>query len=307
MTVTVSLLKGEQPARPPVLAPSTGPGRRRPRAARLLGRVTVHIVLVSLCLAWLLPVVALLVNSFRPAYAVDTSGWWRALTVGFTERNYAEVLVGGMSTAMANSLLIAVPATVATVSTGAVTAYAFARMPFRGRGVLFVALLALLVLPAQLALVPLLRLYGTVHLSGSFLGIWLVHLGLALPFATYLLRNFFAALPAEMFEAAALDGASALATFLRIALPTSLPALASLAIFDFVWIWNDLLLALVFLGGDRSVAPLTVAVSNLVSATTGQGEELLAPAAFVSMSLPLLLFFGLQRYFVGGLLAGAVK
>jgi len=307
VTVTVSRPTGEQPA-PSLPAPAARRGRRRPRAPRLLGRATLHVVLVGLCLAWLLPAVALLVNSFRPAYAVNTSGWWQALAVGFTERNYVQVLVaGGMGTAMANSLLIAVPATVATVSTGAVTAYAFARMPFRGRGVLFVALLALLVLPAQLALVPLLKLYGAVHLSGTFLGIWLVHLGLALPFATYLLRNFFSALPGEMFEAAALDGASALATFLRIALPTSLPALASLAIFDFIWIWNDLLLALVFLGGARSVAPLTVAVSNLVSATTGQGEELLAPAAFVSMSLPLLLFFGLQRYFVRGLLAGAVK
>jgi alpha-glucoside transport system permease protein len=213
----------------------------------------------------------------------------------------------GLGRALANSLLIAVPATVGTVSVGAVTAYTLARQRFAGRGALQLVLLALLVLPAQLTLVPLLRLYGGLHLTGTFPGIWLVHMGLALPFAVYLLRTFFAALPAELFEAAELDGASPLAAFVRVALPTSLPAIASLAIFDFVWIWNDLLLALVFLGGDKDVAPLTVAVSNLVSATTGQGQELLAPAAFVSMSLPLLLFFGLQRYFVRGLLAGAVK
>ena len=264
---------------------------------------------IAVCAAWLLPVVALLVDSFRTPFAVTTSGWWRGVLppLAFTETNYQRVLTGGLGRALGNSLLIAVPATVGTVSVGAVTAYTLARMRFRGRGVLSVLLLALLVLPAQLTLVPLLRLYGTLNLTGTFLGIWLVHVGLALPFAVYLLRSFFAGLPVELFEAAALDGASPLAAFLRVALPTSLPALASLAIFDFVWIWNDLLLALVFLGGDREVAPLTVAVGNLVSSTTGQGEELLAPAAFVSMSVPLLLFFGLQRYFVRGLLAGAVK
>lgn len=303
MTATMTPPAG---TRTPPAADPPAPGRWRP--GRRLGRGLLHVVLVGICLAWLVPVVALLVTSFRPQYAVSVSGWWTALTVGFTESNYVRVLTtGGLGRALLNSVLIAVPATVGTVSVGAITAYALARMPFRGRGPVFVLLLALLVLPAQLALVPLLRFYGAVHLSGTFLGIWLVHLGLALPFATYLLRNFFAALPAEMFEAAALDGASPLAAFLRVAVPTSVPALASLAIFDFVWIWNDLLLALVFLGGDPSVAPLTVAVGNLVSATTGQGEELLAPAAFVSMSLPLLLFFGLQRYFVRGLLAGAVK
>ena len=290
--------------------PDTPPRRPRRRRTdgRSLRRVALHAVLVTVCLLWLLPVVALLVTSFRPPYAVTVSGWWTALSAGFTESNYVRVLTtGGLGRALLNSLLIAVPASVATVSVAAVTAYAFARMPFRGRGPLFVLLLGLLVLPAQLALVPLLRLYGGLDLSGTFLGIWLVHLGLALPFGVYLLRNFFLALPAEIFEAAELDGASAPAAFLRVALPTSVPALASLAIFDFVWIWNDLLLALVFLGGDPAVAPLTVAVGNLVSSTTGQGEELLAPAAFVSMSVPLLLFFGLQRYFVRGLMAGAVK
>ena len=162
-------------------------------------------------------------------------------------------------------------------------------------------------MPVQVVLVPVLRLYEQAGLAGTYLGIWLVHIGLSLPFAIYLLRNFFATLPDDLFHAAELDGATTLDTFIRIALPLSRPALASVAIFQFIWIWNDLLIALIFLGGDPTVAPLTVTMANLVNATTGQGTQQLAAAAFIAMSLPLAVFFACQRFFVRGLLAGGVK
>jgi alpha-glucoside transport system permease protein len=176
----------------------------------------------------------------------------------------------------------------------------------RGGGALLIALLGLLVVPVQVTLVPVLRLLETSGLTGTFLGIWLVHAGFTLPFSVYLLHNFFAALPRELFEAADIDGATPLQTFLHIALPTSTPALASLAIFQFLWVWNDLLAALIFLGGDPSVAPLTVSVANMVN-SRGEGWQTLTAAAFVSMALPLVVFLALQRYFVRGLLAGTTK
>jgi alpha-glucoside transport system permease protein len=164
----------------------------------------------------------------------------------------------------------------------------------------------LLVVPIQMTLGPVLKLLTDVGLTGSFPAIWLAHTGYGLPFAIYLLRNFFSALPREMFESAYLDGASPGTAFFRLALPTSVPALASLAIFQFMWVWNDLLVALIYLGGRPAVAPMTVAISNLVS-QYGEGWQLLTAAAFVSMLLPLLVFFTLQRYFVRGILAGSVK
>jgi alpha-glucoside transport system permease protein len=192
-------------------------------------------------------------------------------------------------------------------SVGAISSFALARMRFRGRRLLLTVLLGVLVIPVQMTLVPILRLYNATHLTGTFVGIWLVHLGFALPFAIYLMRSFFAALPAELFEAAELDGASDRVTFLRVALPVATPALASVAIFQLIWVWNDLLIALIFLGGSSEVAPITVATANLVNATTGQGWELLTAAAFVAMALPMAVFFALQRHFVHGLLAGTGK
>jgi alpha-glucoside transport system permease protein len=265
---------------------------------------------VLVCGLWAVPVLALLVSSFRDAYSISTSGWWTALTTpgGLTLDNYRTVLIDrGLGGAFANSLLIAVPAVVMMTAIGAVSSYALARMRFRGRALLLALLLGLLVIPVQLTLVPVLRLYNAAHLTGTFVGIWLVHVGFALPFAIYLMRNFFAALPGELFEAAALDGASDRVAFLRIALPVATPALASVAIFQFIWVWNDLLIALIFLGGAADVAPVTVATANLVNATTGQGWELLTSAAFVAMALPMAVFFVLQRYFVRGLLAGTGK
>ncbi len=279
------------------------------RLARRLRRGPMHLVILIICLIWMTPTTALLVSSFRPANRVATSGWWTAFVtpLEFTLENYHEVLTArNMDISFLNSLFISVPSTLITILIAAFAAYAFAWMRFPGREVLFILIVSLLVVPLQMTLVPLLRLFNRLGITGTFLAIWLAHTGFGLPFAIYLLRNFFGALPGEMFEAAYLDGASPFTAFYRLALPTSVPALASLAIFQFMWVWNDLLGALIFLGGSRSVAPMTVAISNLVS-SQGEGWQLLTAAAFISMLLPLIIFFSLQRYFINGILAGSVK
>lgn len=278
------------------------------RSGARTGRLPVHVVLALLCGVWVVPVLGLFVSSFRSAYEISTTGWWEATLATMSPENYLEVLdTGGFGTALANSAMVAIPAVTAIVMVGAVAAFGLARIRFRGHRLMSLALIAMLAIPVQMTLVPVLRLYNATGLTGSFLGIWLVHLGFGLPFCVFLLRAFFASLPDEMFEAAEIDGASLLTSFLRVALPVSRPALASVAIFQFIWVWNDLLVALIFLGGDPSVAPLTVAVSNLVSASTGQGWHLLTAAAFVSMAVPMVIFLVLQRHFVRGLLAGGGK
>ena len=212
----------------------------------------------------------------------------------------------GMGRPFINSLIISIPATIIPILIAAFAAYAFAWMNFPGRDALFIAVVGLLVVPLQMTLIPVLRLYTKTNLTGTWVGIWLAHTAYGLPFAIYLLRNFFGALPKDLFESAYLDGASELTAFFRIVLPLSVPSLASLAIFQFLWVWNDLLVALTYLGGRPSVAPLTVPISNLVS-SMGAGWHLLTSAAFISMILPLIVFFSLQRYFVHGILAGSVK
>jgi alpha-glucoside transport system permease protein len=179
-------------------------------------------------------------------------------------------------------------------------------MRFWGRDILFLALVGLLAVPLQLTFIPVLKLFNSVGLSGTFLGIWLAHTGYGLPFAIYLLANFFRALPTDLFESAEMDGASTLTVFFRIVLPLSVPAIASLVIFQFLWIWNDFLVALIYLGGTPPVAPMTVTVANLVN-SLGSGYHLLTAAAFLSMIVPLIVFFSLQRFFVRGILAGSVK
>jgi alpha-glucoside transport system permease protein len=203
-------------------------------------------------------------------------------------------------------VFVAIPATVIPILIAAYAAYAFAWMEFPGRQWLFLVVVGLLVVPLQVTLIPVLRLFTAFGLTGTFLGIWLAHTGYGLPFAIYLLRSFFGNLPRDMFESAALDGAGPFTMFFRLVLPTSVPAIASLAIFQFMWVWNDLLIALIYLGGQPSVAPMPVTISNLVN-SLGQDWQLLTAAAFISMALPLLVFFALQRYFVQGILAGSVK
>ncbi len=278
-------------------------------AVRAVGRLPVHLTLALIAAIWLAPALGLLISSFRPANLVATSGWWTAFDqpLQFTLDNYSHVLAtNNMGQSFVNSLLIAVPATLMPLLVAAYAAYAFAWMDFPGRGWLFLGVVGLLVVPLQMTLIPVLHLLTLLGLTGTFPGIWLAHTGYGLPFAVYLLRNYFAGLPREMLESAQIDGAGHLTSFLRLVLPLSVPALASLAVFQFLWVWNDLLVALVYLGGDPSVAPMTVTIANLVN-SLGQGWQLLTAAAFISMALPLGLFFALQRFFVAGLLAGSVK
>ena len=265
--------------------------------------------ILIVCCLWLVPSVGLLVSSFRPPSLVASSGWWTAFHVplDFTLQNYQQVLTTyNMLPSFVNSVLIAVPATVIPILIAAYAAYGFAWMRFAGRDALFLVVVGLLVVPLQTTFIPVLTLFVQLGLTGTFLGIWLAHTGYGLPLAIYLLRNFIGALPKDMFESALIDGAGHWTMFFRLVLPTSVAALASLAIFQFLWVWNDLLVALIYLGGQPAVSPVTVTISNLVN-SLGQGWQLLTAAAFVSMALPLALFFSLQRYFASGLLAGAVK
>ncbi|MGH2544616.1 MAG: carbohydrate ABC transporter permease [Ardenticatenaceae bacterium] len=210
----------------------------------------------------------------------------------------------GMGRAFINSLLVTIPATIVPILIAAFAGYAFSWLDFRGRNLLFALLVGLQVVPLQMTLVPISQLYAQLGLNGTFLGIWLFHTGFGLPYAIYLMRNFIGSLPRDLFESAYLDGASHWTAFYRLALPLAVPAIASLAIFQFLWVWNDLLVALVFLGGTRPV--LTYQITNMVT-SLGGGWHLLTAAAFISMLLPMIIFFGLQRYFVRGLLAGSVK
>ncbi len=278
-------------------------------ASRRLGALPVHVAIIALVVLWTIPTLATIVNSFRPPIAIASSGWWTALVppFNFTIDNYQRVLTtNNMGPSFLNSLTITIPATVLPIAVAAFAAYAFAWMNFPFRNTLFLVLVGLLVVPLQITLVPVLQAYTALGLNGTFPAIWLAHTGYGLPFAIYLLRNFFGALPKELFEASALDGAGTLTTFFRLVLPLSVPALASLAIFQFLWVWNDLLVALIYLGGTQDVAPMTVTMSGLVN-SLGQDWQRLTAAAFISAFLPLVVFIGLQRYFTSGILAGSVK
>ena len=276
------------------------------------GRLPLHLAVVGLMVLWLIPTIGLLVNSFRPPEALTQSGWWTAIFAPsqFTLNNYAHVLSqSNIAAGFVNSLFISIPATVIPVLVAAFAAYAFAWMNFPGRNILFVAIVGLLVVPLQTTLIPILTLYGPkgFDIVGSFLAVWLAHTGYGLPFAIYLLRNFMGELPREVFESAAIDGASPVTAFLRLALPMSVPAIAALCIFQFLFVWNDLLVALIYIGAQNiNNQPLTIVVANLVN-SLGGGWQYLAAAAFISMALPVAVFFALQRYFVRGIVGGSVK
>jgi alpha-glucoside transport system permease protein len=282
------------------------------KITKLFSRTLLHTVIIFICFMWLMPSLGLLVSSFRTRNDILSSGWWTVFQNPFdfsqyTVENYTQVISSsGMGRAFLNSLIITIPSTIIVIIIAAFAAYAFARMEFPGRQILFVVVVGLLVVPLQMTLIPILRIYNRLGLAGTFYGIWLAHTGYGLPFAVFLLRNFFGALPKDIFESAFLDGASHHTAFFRLALPLSVPALASLAIFQFLWVWNDLLVALIYLGGTEQVSPLTLRLSSLVN-SLGQNWQLLTAAAFISMILPLVLFFSLQRYFVRGILAGSIK
>lgn len=274
-----------------------------------LRRSPARIVVVFIALLWTIPTFGVLVSSFRQPDSIDATGWWRALTdpldiSQWTIDNYVDVLGSdGMADAFLNSVIVAVPATIIPITIAAFAAYAFAWMEFPGRGLLFALVVALLVVPLQMTLIPILRIYGSWDLSGTFLGLWLAHAGFGLPLAIYLLYNYISQLPKDMLEAAFVDGANHYTAFLRLVLPLSLPAIASFGIFQFLWVWNDLLVALVF---NQRNPVVTVQLSELVG-SKGQDWHLLTAGAFVAMIVPLIVFLGLQRFFVRGLLAGSVK
>ena len=280
--------------------------------APMLDSLPLRLSVLIICLLWTIPTAGLLITSFRNPQLITKTGWWDALLNAFqpdqwTFQNYANVLSGdNMATAFLNSLVVTIPATVIPITIAAFAAYAFAWIPFRGRGVLFIIVVALLVVPLQMALIPILKIYSGVHLYGTFLGIWLAHTAFGLPLAIFLLYNFMSQLPRDLFESAAIDGASAFQTFIRLVLPLSMPVLASFAIFQFLWVWNDLLVALVFLGPGTDVQVMPTALFNMIG-PRGGAWHLLTAGAFLTMIVPLGVFLALQRAFVRGILAGSVK
>jgi alpha-glucoside transport system permease protein len=281
---------------------------RSARMVRFITRTPLHIALVAISVIWLVPTVGLAITSFRPRPDIATSGWWTAITHwNWTLHNYGSVIhANGMGHAWVNSVIITVPATLLPLTLGALAAFGFAWVPFPFRDTIFLCIVALMIIPIQTSLVPLLKLFKDWgHLNSSYWGIWFAHTAFGLPLAVFLLRNFFITLPKDLIEAARMDGASNLNIFRRIVVPLSVPALASFAIFQFLWVWNDLLMALIFVS-DPSKQPMTVRIPYLLS-TYGQEYHLLSAAAFLLMILPLVVFFSLQRYFVQGLLAGSVK
>ena len=311
--------------------PHVPAGIREGLGGRIHRRLAVvpTVVLWGLVVLWTLPSLGLLVSSFRAEDAVKRTGWWTVLTdPQLSLENYEAVFsrqgtdAPNMWGHFLNSLAITIPATVIPIALAAFAAYAFAWMDFRGKHWLFVGVVALMAVPLQMSLIPLLQLYvGGAHLTvfdqtltlfpdldlaGSVASAWITHVGFGLPLAIFLLHNYISALPRDIFEAARIDGADHFAIFWRLVLPLSVPALAAFGIFQFLWVWNDYLVAITFLGGAPDAAPMTVRLATL-SGGRGQDWHLLTAAAFVSVALPLVVFFALQRFFVRGLLAGSVK
>jgi len=279
--------------------------------ARALTRTPIHLALLLIGPVWLVPTIGLFITSFRERADIHADGWWNIIREPrFTADTYVTMLTSTGQTEslfqnLLNSFIITIPATIIPVVLAAAAAYAFAWLEFRGRDLLFLAVVALLVIPIQMTFVPVLQIFNFTHLTGNFVGIWLAHSAYGLPFAIYLLHSFFAGLPRSLIEAARMDGSSELRTFLRIVLPLSVPGIASLAIFQFLGVWNDLLVAIIFLQ-NPVLQPMTVGVLKLLG-TYGTEYGVLSAAAFLTMAVPLLVFFALQRYFVQGLLAGSVK
>ena len=303
------------------LPPTTVAGRIVAFLGSWVGRITVFFLVI----VWTVPTLGLLISSLRPRNDVNTSGWWTIVSdPSFTLENYRQVLQSsgatpGMWNYFLNSVAITIPATIIPIGLAAFAAYAFAWMDFKGRDWMFIGVVALMVVPLQMALIPVLGAYSNgisifgvqvvpdMNITGTWLGVWLAHTAFGLPLAVFLLRNYIGSLPKDLFEAARIDGAGHFTTFWRLVLPLSVPALAAFAIFQFLWVWNDYLVAVTFLGGlNPDVSPMTVRLADLVG-SRGEDQHLLTAGAFVTMIVPLIVFFSLQRYFVRGLLAGSVK
>ncbi|ACY97893.1 MULTISPECIES: carbohydrate ABC transporter permease [Thermomonospora] len=283
---------------------------RRSVASRIVGRLggtAVQVVLVLIALVWLVPTIGLFIASLRSSADNAAGGWWTVLTAPaqLTLANYGNLLDNDSITrGFVNTVMITVPTTVLVVVVAALAAYAFAWIDFPGRDWLFLGVVALLVVPVQVGLIPLIQLFGNVGLFGTIPGIVLFHTAYGLPFAIFLLRNYFAGIPRDLLEAARMDGGTEWTIFRRVIFPLGGPAIASLAIFQFLWVWNDLLIALIF--GDEDSYPLTVAIQQQTR-QFGSNIDIISSGAFLSMLVPLVVFFAFQRYFVQGVLAGSVK
>ncbi|MFE9306107.1 carbohydrate ABC transporter permease [Streptomyces sp. NPDC006706] len=277
------------------------------RLAEAVSGGALRVFLIVVGLFWLVPTIGLLLSSLRAPEDMSASGWWTVFSkpAQLTFGSYRNLLENGdITDSLVNTVLITVPATVLVVLVGSLAGYAFAWMEFPGRDWWFLAVVGLLVVPVQVALIPIAELFGNIGLFGTIFGVILFHTGFGLPFAVFLLRNFFAEIPRELLEAARLDGAGELRLFARVVMPLGGPAIASLGIFQFLWVWNDMLVALVFT--KSGTQPITVALQTQVR-QFGNNIDVLAPGAFISMVIPLAVFFAFQRQFVSGVMAGAVK
>jgi alpha-glucoside transport system permease protein len=297
----------------------------RKKAKDIFASPIASAVAIIIAILWTIPTFGLLVSSIRPEKDINNSGWWTFFTnPSFTLENYAQVLFQGSTTNpplaqfFFNSFALTIPAVVFPITLALFAAYALAWFKFRGKDTIFFIIFGLQVVPLQLTLIPLLQLFSKglvigdtviipdLGITGTFIPIWIAHTIFGLPLAIFLLHNFLSQIPRELIEAARVDGANWFTLFSKIILPLSVPAIASFSIFQFLWVWNDLLVGLTFGGGVKQVAPLTVRIAEMVG-SRGSGWELLTAGAFVSMIVPLIVFFALQRYFVRGLLAGSVK
>jgi alpha-glucoside transport system permease protein len=292
-----------RPRRRPGAAARNGDGSPGQGKASPFAKVAVTLI----CFLWIVPTIGLVITSFRTKDDANATGWWHIFTSpSFTLQNYSDVIKqANLGDAFINSFAIALPATFIPILIAAFAAYAFAFMSFPGRDTLFIIIVSLLVVPNFIAFVPLLKLYGNLGINGTFPAVWLAHIGFGMSLAIYIFRNYMSTLPKEILESAKIDGASHFATFWRLIIPMSIPALASFAIFQFLWVWNDLLVALTFIGsGDRQ--PITMAVKQLIG-QQGQGWQVVTAGGLFSMIVPIAVFLSLQRYFVRGLTAGSVK
>lgn len=284
--------------------------RRRVRSSSLstfVARYTTHIVVILICVVWIIPAIGMLVTSFRTAGDAAVTGWWTAWSTSFSFDSYNQAVTqGGVGRGLVNSLLITLPANTALVFVAAVTSYVFGVMRFKGRDVLFLLIIAMMALPAQMTLAPLFALFQTIGLAGEFASLWIFQVGFSLPLSILILRNFFSSIPQDIFEAADVDGASAVRTFFSVALPLSLPGLFTVLIYQFIHSWNELLVPLVLIGGGAK-APVTVQIAGLATSASADNQTLVAAAALISLLIPLGVFFALQKYYVRGFLSGSVK
>ena len=279
------------------------------RLARIVGKAPVHIILAAIAIFWLVPTIGLLITSFRPAADMRASGWWTVFSnPNFTLASYERVITDeGMGLAFLNSIFITIPSTIFPLVIASMAAYALAWIKFPFRDTVFLIIVAMLIIPVQIGFIPLVTAFresGTGLLT-TYGAVWLAHTAYALPFGIFLLRNFFITLPKDLIEAARIDGASNWAIFRTIVVPLSVPAIAAYGIFQFLWVWNDLIMSLIYVQRN-ALQPMTVDVTTLLG-TYATEWSLLAAAAFLIMIVPLIVFISLQRYFVQGLLAGSVK